>query len=198
MIFMETSFSRRAGALLTAATLILGAASFAAPAKTKAAATSAKSSLAVPNKKATTLIFIARDCPISNAYASELAQLSRDFAPRGVAFRFVYEDTKNLADAKKHARDFSLPGAISIDPKGALAKSAGATVTPEAVVVTSDGAIVYRGRISDLYADYGKRRRIATKHDLRDALNSALHKNASTRLVTTKAIGCFIAGEAGE
>lgn len=195
---MKPSFSRRAGALLTAATLTLGATAFAASAKPKPAATSAKSSLAVPGKKVTALIFIARDCPISNAYALELARLDRDFTPRGVAFRFVYEDTKSLADAKKHARDFGLPGAISIDPKGALAKSVGATVTPEAVVVTSSGAIVYRGRISDLYADYGKRRRAATTHDLRDALSGALQKNASTRLVTTKAIGCFIASEAGE
>ena len=180
---MKNSFSRRAFALLVAATLTSGAASFAAPAKT---------SLAMSGKKATALIFIARDCPISNAYATELAQLSRDFAPRGVAFRFVYEDTQSLADAKKHAKDFSLPGAISIDPKGAIAKSAGANVTPEAVLVNASGAIVYRGRISDLYAKYGKRRRVAIKHDLRDALNGALQKNASTRLVTTKAIGCFI------
>ena len=192
---MKSSFSRRIGALLTAATLALGAISFAAS-TTQTATTikpAARSSLAVSGKKATALIFIARDCPISNAYAPELARIYRDFAPRGVAFRFVYEATPTLAAAKKHAKEYSLPGAISIDPKGALAKSAGAQVTPQAVVVEGNGSVVYRGRISDLYADYGKRRRVATKHDLRDALNVALQKNASTRLVTTKAIGCFIA-----
>jgi thiol-disulfide isomerase/thioredoxin len=158
----------------------------------KAAVSRAQTSLAARGKKATALIFLARDCPISNAYAPEMSRLHAAFAPRGIEFRFVYEDTQNLAQAQAHAREYRLPGSIFIDPQRTIAKRAGARVTPEAVVVMPNGRIVYRGRISDLFVDYGKRRRIATRLDLRDALNNALQSGASTRLVTTTAVGCFI------
>lgn len=192
--FMKNlSLFRRTFALLCAATT-LGCAAHAAPKlAVKESLPAANNTMAVRSKKATALIFLARDCPISNAYAPEMTRLYNEFSPRGVAFRFVYEDTQNLAQAKAHARQYRLRGAISVDEKASLAKRTGARVTPEAVVVMPNGRIVYRGRISDLFADYGKRRRIATRHDLRDALQNALRSGASTRLVITKAVGCFIA-----
>jgi hypothetical protein len=53
-------------------------------------------------------------------------------------------------------------------------KKAGATRSPETVVFSPKGQIVYRGRISDQYVGLGKRRANVTSHDLRDALEALL------------------------
>jgi hypothetical protein len=47
-------------------------------------------------------------------------------------------------------------------------------VTPEVAVVGPGGALLYRGRIDDLWSDYGKRRQEPTTRDLRAALDAAL------------------------
>ena len=52
--------------------------------------------------------------------------------------------------------------------------------------------MVYRGRIDDRFVDFGKTRPEPTQRDLEAALRGVLdgtHKD----LVTTKAIGCYIA-----
>ena len=53
------------------------------------------------------------------------------------------------------------------------------------------GRLVYRGRIDNLYADFGKKRFKPTKRDLRDTLDALL---AGKRLAkrTTEAVGCYI------
>jgi hypothetical protein len=76
------------------------------------------------------------------------------------------------------------------DPKLALVKFAGATVTPEAVVVVA-GKVVYRGRIDDRYVDLGRERPAPTRRDLFDALTAILD-GKPVPLAKTQAVGCFI------
>jgi hypothetical protein len=64
-------------------------------------------------------------------------------------------------------------------------------MAPEAAVLAPDGKVVYRGRIDDRYADYGKRRPEPTQRDLRDALDAVL-ENKPVRAPTTKVIGCYL------
>jgi hypothetical protein len=47
---------------------------------------------------------------------------------------------------------------------------AGATITPEAVVVDPQGRVLYRGRIDDRYVSLGLERPVATRRDLDEAL----------------------------
>ena len=67
-----------------------------------------------------------------------------------------------------------------------------ARVTPEAVVIDSQGNVVYRGRIDDRFVDFGKTRQSPTREDLSLALDAVLAGRA-VDVPTTKAIGCFIA-----
>ena len=143
--------------------------------------------------KATVLVFLAHDCPISNALAPELNRIAGKYAAQGVAFFFVYAE-RDLADADaaRHARDYALAAPVTVDRTGALAARAGAKVTPEAAVFSRAGAVVYRGRINDLFAALGQKRAEPTTHDLRDALDAVLAGTAPPN-ATTPAIGCFIA-----
>jgi hypothetical protein len=80
---------------------------------------------------------------------------------------------------------------VLLDPAHRLVKLAGATMTPQAVVVDAAGQALYRGRINDLYAALGKRRARPTSHDLRDALD-AIAAGKAVHNAETKVIGCYI------
>lgn len=148
--------------------------------------------LAARGQKATCLLFIAHDCPISNRYAPELNRIAKEYGAKKVAFYVVYcEADGKPAEAAKHHKDFGYTCPGLLDPKHALVKLAGATVTPEAAVFDSAGKLAYRGRIDNLYVDFGKPRYSATVHDLRRALDAVL-KGKPAPIKTTKAIGCFI------
>jgi len=144
--------------------------------------------------RAIVFLFTATDCPISNRYAPEVRRLATQFAPQGVAFRLVYP---NPADQRaailEHMASFAYAGAMPAlrDPKHALVKHAGATVTPEAAVYAA-GRIVYHGRIDDRYVDLGLERPAATVHDLNDVLTAILAGRPVAHPVT-QAVGCYIA-----
>jgi hypothetical protein len=148
--------------------------------------------LKADSRKATVIIFTLPDCPIANAYAPEINRLVADYTTKGVGFFLAHVDRDlSAADARKHAKDFGIQCPVLLDPQHALVKALGATKTPQAFLLGPDGKTLYRGRINNLYADYGQRRQTVTQHDLRSALDSVLAgKNISQSV--TEVIGCHI------
>lgn len=139
------------------------------------------------------VIFTRSDCPISNRYAPEVRRLWDDFHPRGVEFWLVYVDPKEAPeDVRKHLHEYEYPCAGYRDPYHNLATITGATVTPEAVVFDRSHKIVYRGRIDDLFVDFGRSRSEASTHDLEDAIAATLEGRPVAE-PETKAVGCIIA-----
>ena len=142
--------------------------------------------------KAAVFLFVARDCPISNAYAPEIRRIIARYAPQRVAFTLVYPDPDTSpAQARRHAKDYGLACLLLLDPLHRLVRRVGATVTPEAAVFAPGGRLLYRGRIDDLYLGFGKRRDHATRHDLCDALDAVL-SGRPVPAPRTEAIGCFL------
>ncbi|MBY0232753.1 MAG: redoxin domain-containing protein [Gemmataceae bacterium] len=138
--------------------------------------------------KATVLLFVMADCPISNSYAPEMERIRKDYAGKGVAFFIVHADPDTTAaQARKHARDYALGCPVLLDPRHVLAKRAGATKAPEAAVLAPE--TVYRGRIDDAYLDFGKRREKPTRRDLRLALDAVLAGKKPDKAVAP-VIGC--------
>jgi len=146
--------------------------------------------LAPGEKMASVLIFYLQDCPISNSYAPEINRIAATFT--NFAFYIVQVDPDlKLEAAKQHARQYALSPPVLLDARHELVRRAGATITPEAVVIGKDGSIVYRGRIDNLYVEPGKKRSSATSHDLRDALDS-IQAGHPAKPKETKAVGCLI------
>ncbi len=139
------------------------------------------------------LFFVTHDCPISNGYAPEYQRLWREYSAKGLPMYLVYVDPDAKPGAlTKHREDFKLTQYPAIhDREHRLVAATGATMTPEVVVVGDRGQIEYRGRVDNLHADYGKRRRAPTVRDLRDALD-ALVAGKPVKKPRTEAIGCFI------
>jgi len=159
--------------------------------------------LFAPRGAASALFFVATDCPISNWYAPTIQQVCRDFAARGVDCTLVYEDidlgatpAALDADVRAHLQEYRYGTMTAVvDRTRAVAKRARATVTPSVVLVDRRGAIRYRGRIDNGYADLGKPRQHVTSHDLRTSLDALLTGTAVPR-PETEALGCYIADPA--
>ena len=143
--------------------------------------------------KAMAFLFVSVECPISNRYAPEVRRLHDKFAAQGITFSLVYPNPiEPVAAIRRHLKDYSYPMRALRDPRHELVKVAGATITPEAVVVDPQGRVLYRGRIDDRYVSLGLERPVATRHDLDEALTDILAGKAP-RQATTQAVGCFIA-----
>jgi hypothetical protein len=145
-----------------------------------------------PHVKAVALIFVLPDCPIANSYLPEINRLHQDFAKRGVKLVIVQADpTTTREQARQHAQEFRIEAPVTLDADHAWVARAGATRTPEAVVFSPAGEVLYRGRIDDRYSGLGQKRPQATTHDLREAL-AAIAAGQSVKVARTQAIGCYI------
>ena len=146
-----------------------------------------------PTGKASVLLFVQSDCPVSNSYAPEIQRICKAYASKGISCALAYEDVKvDAAAVRKHMTDFAYTSVTAtIDSSRALADRARATITPQAVVVDARGAVKYRGRIDNFYASLGKPRQHVTEHDLTDALDAIL-ANTPVPKPETEALGCFI------
>jgi len=142
--------------------------------------------------KAVVLLFVGRECPVSNGYAPEISRLANEFGPRGVSFYVVYAGADvNHDSAAKHAKEYAFTCPAVLDVKCALANSVGVTRTLEAAVILPDGSLAYRGRIDDQYITFGKKRFAPTKRDLREALETIVAgKRVEPRV--TDVVGCMI------
>lgn len=143
--------------------------------------------------KATVLLFVMTDCPISNRYAPEVRRLYDEFADT-VRFWLVYVDTHRPVDElREHHSSFAYPFGAVRDVDGALVSLAGATVTPEVAVFDSDRRVTYRGRIDDRYVSFGVARRAPRTRDLHDRL-SRVAAGETLAFSETRAVGCYIPG----
>jgi hypothetical protein len=148
--------------------------------------------LSQPDRKATVLVFIIPDCPISNSYAPEIRRICGDYEKKKVAFFLVHPDPDvTAAQAKTHAKEYGYTCPVLRDPSHVLVKKTGVTTAPEVAILTADGKVAYRGRIDDWYVGYGRRRAEPTQRDLRNALDAVLRGDAVAN-PTTKAIGCSL------
>jgi hypothetical protein len=149
--------------------------------------------LRVDAGKANVLFFVSGECPISNAFAREIARICADYKSKGVACDLVYVDPDISDDqARKHAQEYGHGDYPRIvDRQHALVKAAGVTITPEAAVFNREGKVVYRGRIDDSFSALGQPRRPVKDADLRNALDSVV-AGAPVKKPETNALGCYI------
>ncbi|HLK69264.1 MAG TPA: thioredoxin family protein [Bryobacteraceae bacterium] len=143
-------------------------------------------------QKAIVLFFVTTDCPVGNSYVPEMNRIRDAYAARGVLLLAVQADTTiSDADVAKYAKDFRYSFPLLLDRHQTLVQLTGATITPQAAVLSPDGKVLYLGRIDNRVADFGKARPEATERDLRDALDAVLAGRPVPHPLT-KSIGCAI------
>ncbi len=148
--------------------------------------------------RAIVLFFAAPECPLSNGYVPEMNRIQETYVKRGVLTYAVLADTDVAPGvAARYAGDYRYGFPMLLDAKQELVRLAGATVTPQAAVLSGDGKLLYLGRVDNRVEDFGKRRTLVTSTDLRDALDAVLAGKPVAHTIT-KSIGCAIQRIRGE
>jgi peroxiredoxin len=138
-------------------------------------------------KSGTLVLFIATQCPYSNAYNARMAKLAEDYRAKGVNVVGINSNsTEPAAEVKQHAAANGLTFTILKDAGNQVADRFGAQVTPEAYLLDASGKLVYHGRIDN--ARYGV---MITSTDLRDAIEATL-AGKPVEKARAKAFGCSI------
>ena len=137
--------------------------------------------------KGTVLIFVAVQCPVSNAYNERMEKLAQDYKARGINVVGINANsTESAADVKKHAAEKSLTFPILKDDGNKIADSLGATRTPEAYFLDANNKLLYHGRI-----DNSRDMTQVNSSELREALDLSL-AGKPVEKTTANAFGCSI------
>src|SRR5215217_894278 len=138
-------------------------------------------------KNGAVLIFIAVQCPVSNAYNERMAQLAQDYKAKGINVIGINSNVaEDAAAVKAHAADHKFTFTILKDPSNKIADRLGASVTPEAYFLDANNKLLYHGRI-----DNARNAAQIETSDLRNALDAALAGKAIEK-TEAKAFGCSI------
>ncbi len=141
--------------------------------------------------KLVVVAFLGTDCPLAKLYGRRLAELSRRFADRGVAFIGINANQQDsITEVADHARIHGIAFPVMKDLGNEVADRFGAVRTPEVFVLDADRVIRYWGRIDDQYG-VGYQRPKPTNSDLVMALEELLEGRTVTQPEIT-APGCFI------
>lgn len=142
--------------------------------------------------KATAIIMLSPECPLCQSYTLTINNLASSYEAKGIDFIGVIP-----------SKDFSMPVITDYritykprirllrDPDNKLVKVLGATITPEVFLLDPGGKVRYSGRIDNWAYELGKKRKVITEHNLRDAIDAVLAGKPVT-ITKTKAVGCFI------
>ncbi|MGB2869815.1 MAG: thioredoxin family protein, partial [Bacteroidota bacterium] len=137
--------------------------------------------------KAIVLMFIATQCPVSNAYNERMAALEEDYRGKKVVFLGINSNKQeSVEEVKSHAKEKGLEFTILKDYNNVIADKLEASFTPEIYVVNSNSELLYHGRIDDSRQE-GK----VESKDLRKALDEIL-AGKPVSVSITKAFGCTI------
>jgi peroxiredoxin len=139
------------------------------------------------SSKAIVLMFIATQCPVSNAYNERIVQLYKDYTSQGVAFIGINSNKQEgTEEIKEHAQEHGFLFPILKDMNNTIADKLGASVTPEIFVLNTKFEILYHGRIDD-----SRKKAKVNSKDLRTALDAIL-TGKPVEITETKAFGCSI------
>lgn len=138
-------------------------------------------------KNGAVLIFIAVQCPVSNAYNERMQKLAEEYRAKGVNVIGINSNVAETADAvKEHAAAKGLTFTILKDAGNKLADRLDAQVTPEAYFLDGANRLVYRGRI-----DNSRNGDSISSTELRDAIEATLAGKPVAK-AEAKAFGCSI------
>ncbi|HSP87799.1 MAG TPA: redoxin domain-containing protein [Ignavibacteriaceae bacterium] len=140
------------------------------------------------NSKAIVIIFIATQCPVSNAYNSRMAALHKKYGDKNIAILGINSNKEeDLNECKSHAEKNGFKFHVLKDEKNVIADMFEAGVTPEVYVLQPKTyKVLYHGRIDD-----SRDKDNVEAKDLENALDEIL-AGKKVSITQTKAFGCTI------
>jgi thiol-disulfide isomerase/thioredoxin len=105
----------------------------------------------------TAYLFVSGTCPWCVKYEERMAAAAKTYGEKGIGFVMVYPMTKE-PNAGKQAwhRKAGFKAPFLDDADASIAKKLGVTKTPEVILASKDGEILYRGGLDDSPMDASK------------------------------------------
>ncbi len=139
----------------------------------------------VQAEKGILILFVSPMCPVSRAYDERMNAIAEEFAGKGFVILGVDSNSTDPdAQVKDMAGRMKFP--ILVDKESRVADMFRASRTPEAILLSPDRKLVYRGAIDD-QTDATK----VTKQYLREAL-AAVAEGKPVPKAETRSFGCTI------
>jgi peroxiredoxin/mono/diheme cytochrome c family protein len=135
--------------------------------------------------------FVGAECPLAKLYGPRLAELEKDYGPKGVGFVGIDANSQDgVTQIAAFARQHNVTFPILKDLNNLATDRFGARRTPEVFVLDAKRIVRYHGRIDDQYA-IGVQRDKPHDHDLARALDELLAGKPVSK-PTTEVTGCLI------
>jgi len=140
------------------------------------------------DSKAILILFIATQCPVSNAYNTRMVGLYNEYHEKDIAILGINSNKQeSLDECREHAENHGFKFPVLKDEKNIIADMFEASVTPEAYVLNPESyEILYHGRIDD-----SRNEDNVESKDLAKALDEIL-AGKNVTVTKTKAFGCTI------
>lgn len=143
------------------------------------------------DKKLVVIAFLGTECPVASRYAGRLAELAREFEPKGVAFLGIISNRQDsISKIAQLAKEQKVTFPLLKDVGNVVADQFEAQRTPEVFVLDDKRIVRYRGRIDDQFGiSYARPK--PTRRDLAIALDELLAGKSVSQPVT-EVEGCYI------
>jgi peroxiredoxin len=140
------------------------------------------------DSEAILILFVATQCPVSNAYNSRMVELFNQYNDKNIAILGINSNKQeSMSECREHAEENGFKFPVLKDEKNVIADMFDASVTPEAYVLNPESfEILYHGRI-----DNSRNENDVESNDLANALDEILD-GKSVSVAQTKAFGCTI------
>ena len=139
------------------------------------------------------VMFTCNHCPYVQAYEKRLIKLQSDFKDKQVEFIAINSNDEinypedSLENMVKRAKEKGYNFPYLRDKTQGIAKTFGASYTPEVFVFDQNRILQYHGRIDDNWQESDK----VQKQNLKDAIEAILLNRPIDR-ANTRAIGCTV------
>ena len=139
------------------------------------------------DSEAIVIMFIATQCPVSNAYNTRMVDLYEAYKNKNVTFLGINSNKQeSVKEIANHSKENGFQFPVLKDENNIIADKYEAQVTPEIFVLNGKMEVLYHGRIDD-----SRRADDVKSQDLRNALDAVL-AGKKVPLKETKAFGCTI------
>ena len=147
----------------------------------------------VAGKKGTLVVFTCDHCPWAKMWQTRVTEIGNAAGKAGIGMVAINANDPTdypedgMDGMKQRAKDLKIKFPYVVDATSDVARSFGATRTPEAFLFDADGKLVYHGTIDDSPKDAS-----AVKDAyLKDAVN-AVSTGKTVTTAETKSMGCSI------
>lgn len=108
-------------------------------------------------EKPTAYVFVSGTCSWCVKYQERMAAAAKTYGEKGIRFVMVYPMTKEPnADKQAWHRKSGFSAPLLDDADASIARKLGITKTPEVILASKEGEILFRGGIDDSPADASK------------------------------------------